>query len=50
MVILLEYRDIRVALLREMKGCRETEGPSADDDDGIGLGDAHLGYLRVVAF
>lgn len=48
MVVLLEYGDIRVTLLREMDGRRETEGPSTDDDDGIGLGDAHLGKLEFV--
>lgn len=48
MVILLEYGDICVALLREMVGCGETEGTSTEDNDGIRLGDAHIGNLQFV--
>lgn len=47
MIILLEDRDIRVAFLTKMESRGETEGTSTDDDDGIGLGMAHLGGLCV---
>ena len=42
-IILLEDRDIRVTLLRQVESCRETKGTTADNDDRIRLGDTHIG-------
>lgn len=47
MVILLKDGDICIALLRQVKSRGETEGTSTNDDDGIGLGNAHIGERRV---
>lgn len=41
MVILLVDGNVRVTLLGEMESCREAKGTSTNDDDRIGLGDAH---------
>lgn len=47
MIVPLEYRDIRVSLLREMVGCGETKSTTSHDEDRIRLGDAHGHLSRV---
>lgn len=48
MIIFLKDRNIRVPFLGKMESRREAKGTTSNDDDRVGLGNAHDGKSRMV--